>query len=139
MDIARASELKVISPAEATLLNDAGADALTYSGFSDGNYRYLLYAYKSADAAAAEEFTTKVLDVQKQLGFAENQLDGVPEGVTVMSLSNDKAAATRGVYTYGDVTIQLSVLQIPVGDPGQLGAQFQQAVTAVTDAAAPRK
>lgn len=139
MDIARASELKVISAAEATLLGDAGADALTYSGYSDEGYRYLLYAYKSADAAAAEEFTGKVLDIQRQLGFTEANLDGMPAGVTVMQVANEKAAAVRGVYTYGDVTIQLSVLQIPVGDSGQLTSQFQQAVTAVTDAATPPK
>ena len=139
MDIARASELKVISAAEATLLSDAGADALTYSGYSAEGYRFLLYAYKSADAATAEGFTSKVLDIQRQLGFTEANLDGMPEGVTVMQVANEKAAAMRGVYTYGDVTIQLSVLQIPVGEAGQLVSQFQQAVTAVTDDAKPAK
>ena len=112
---------------------------MTYSGYSAEGYRFLLYAYKSADAAAAEGFTTKVLDIQRQLGFTEANIDGMPAGVTVMQVANEKAAAVRGVYTYGDVTIQLSVLQIPVGEAGQLGSQFQQAVTAVTDAAKPTK
>lgn len=139
MDITRASELAVIAPSEATLLADAGATQLTYSGYAEQNYRYLLYAYKSADAAAAKELTGKILDVQKQLGFTETKLNGVPKGVTVTTVSNKDAAAVRGVYTYGDTVIQLSVLQVPLGEVAELGAQFQQAITAVTDAAPPGK
>ena len=139
MDITRAAELQVIAPSEATLLADAGAKQLVYSGYAEQNYRYLLYAYKSDSAEAAEELTGKILDVQKQLGFADTQLDGVPKGVTVTTVSNKDAAAVRGVYTYGDVTIQLSVLQVPLGEVTDLGAHFQQAITAVTDAAPPGK
>lgn len=139
MDITRASELAVIAPAEATLLADAGASQVTYSGFSDGNYRFLLYSYKSADAAAAAELTDKILNVQKQLGFTDTTVEGVPSGVTLTTVSNKEAAALRGVYTYGDQTIQLSVLQIPVGDIAQLHTQFQQAMAAITDAAPPAK
>jgi hypothetical protein len=139
MDITRASQLAVIAPSEATLLADAGAKQLTYSGYSEQNYRYLLYAYKSDSAAAAKDLTGKILDVQKQLGFADTKLDGVPKGVTVTTVSNKDAAAVRGVYTYGDVTIQLSVLQVPLGAANDLGAHFQQAITAVTDAAPPGK
>jgi hypothetical protein len=139
MDITRASELAVIAPAEATLLADAGANQVTYSGFSDGNYRFLLYSYKSADAAAAAELTDKILNVQKQLGFTDTTVADVPAGVTLTTVSNSEAAALRGVYTYGDQTIQLSVLQIPVGDIAELHTQFQQAMTAITDAAAPGK
>lgn len=139
MDIARASELAVIAPSEATLLADAGATELTYSGYADQNYRYLLYAYKSADAAAAKTLTDKILGVQRQLGFTDTDLNGVPKGVTVTTVSNKDAAAVRGVYTYGDTTIQLSVLQVPLGDAAELGAQFQQAITAVTDAAPPAR
>jgi hypothetical protein len=139
MDITRASELAVIAPAEATLLADAGASQVTYSGFSDGNYRFLLYSYKSADAAAAAELTDKILNVQKQLGFTDATVEGVPSGVTLTTVSNKEAAALRGVYTYGDQTIQLSVLQIPVGDIAALHTQFQQAMTTITDAAPPAK
>jgi hypothetical protein len=139
MDIARASELAVIAPSEATLLADAGATELTYAGYADQNYRYLLYAYKSADAAAAKVLTDKILGIQQQLGFSDTELNGVPKGVTVTTVSNKDAAAVRGVYTYGDTTIQLSVLQVPLGDPAELGAQFQQAITAVTDAAPPAR
>jgi len=139
MDITRAAELQVIAPSEATLLADAGAKQLTYSGYAEQSYRYLLYAYKSDSPAAAKELTGKILDVQKQLGFADTQLDGVPKGVTVTTVSNKDAAAVRGVYTYGDVTIQLSVLQVPLGEANDLGAHFQQAITAVTDAAPPGK
>jgi hypothetical protein len=139
MDIQRASELQVIAPAEATLLADAGAKQLTYSGFADDHYRYLLYAYQSDSPKAAKELSGKILDVQKQLGFTDTEVDGVPDGVTLTTVSNKEAAAVRGVYTYGDVTIQLSVLQIPVGDLAELHAQFQQAMTAVTDAAPPAK
>ncbi|WP_133904112.1 hypothetical protein [Actinophytocola oryzae] len=139
MDIGRASELQVIAPSEATLLADAGAKQVTYSGYSDENYRYLLYAYKSDSAAAAKELTGKILDVQKGLGFTDTKVEGVPGDVTMTTVSNRDAAALRGVYTYGDTTIQLSVLQIPVGDIAELHAQFQQAMTAVTDAAPPTK
>jgi hypothetical protein len=31
------------------------------------------------------------------------------------------------------------VLQVPLGDAAELGAQFQQAITAVTDAAPPAR
>jgi hypothetical protein len=139
MDITRASQLAVIAPSEATLLSDAGAKQLTYSGYAEQNYRYLLYAYKSDSAAAAKELTGKILDVQHELGFTDTKLDGVPKGLTVTTVKNKDAAAVRGVYTYGDVTIQLSVLQVPLGDANELGAHFQQAITAVTDAAPPGK
>jgi hypothetical protein len=139
MDIKRASELQVIAPSEATLLADAGATQLTYSGYADGNYRFLLYAYKSQSAAQAKELTGKILDVQKEIGFTDTTVDGIPDGVTLTTVSNKDAAALRGVYTYGDTTIQLSVLQVPVGDVAELHAQFQQAMTAVTDAAPPAK
>jgi hypothetical protein len=137
MDITRASQLAVIAPSEATLLGDAGAKQLTYSGYSEQNYRYLLYAYKSDSPAAAKELTGKILGVQHELGFTDTKLDGVPKGLTVTTVKNKDAAAVRGVYTYGDVTIQLSVLQVPLGDANELGAHFQQAITAVTDAAPP--
>jgi hypothetical protein len=139
MDIKRASELQVIAPSEATLLADAGATQLTYSGYADQNYRFLLYAYKSDSPAAANELTGKILDVQKQLGFTDTTVEGIPGGVKLTTVSNKDAVAIRGVYTYGDTTIQLSVLQIPVGDAAELHAQFQQAMTAVTDAAPPAK
>jgi hypothetical protein len=139
MDITRASQLAVIAPSEATLLGDAGAKRLTYSGYSEQNYRYLLYAYKSDSPAAAKDLTGKILDVQHELGFTDTKLDGVPKGLTVTTVKNKDAAAVRGVYTYGDVTIQLSVLQVPLGDANELGARFQQAITAVTDAAPPRR
>lgn len=139
MDISRASELKVIAPAEATLLAGAGADAVVYSGAAEGDYRFLLYSFKSKDAKAAEELTGKVIDVQKQLGFADTEVDGVPESVDVSAVSNAQAAAMRGVYTYGDTTIQLCVLQVPTGDVDEMRVQFQRAMTAITDAAPPAK
>jgi hypothetical protein len=139
MDITRASELGVIAPSEATLLAGAGADQLTYSGYSDGNFRYLLYAYKTENAAAAEELTGKILDIQKQLGFTDAKVDGVPDSVSVGTVTNEQASGLRGVYTYGDTTLQLAALQIPVGDAAAFHAGFSQAMTAVTDAAPPTK
>jgi hypothetical protein len=139
MDITRASELAVIAPSEATLLADAGAQELTYLGHSDGNYRFLLYAYKSDSAEAAKALAGDIGGVQQQLGFTETKVDGVPDTVAVTTVSNSEAVALRGVYTYGDTTIQLSVLQIPVGDLAEMHAQFQTAMTTVTDAAPPTK
>jgi hypothetical protein len=139
MDISRASELKVIAPAEATLLAGAGADAVVYSGAAEGDYRFLLYSFESADAKAAEELTGKIVDVQKQLGFQDTEVQDVPGAVNVSQVSNDQASALRGVYTYGDTTIQLNVLQIGKGNVDELRVQFQRAMTAVTDAAPPAK
>jgi len=139
MDIARASELGVLAPAEGALIADTGADELVYTGSGDGDFHYMLYAYKSADAAAATELTGKLLDIQKQLGYEETSVGEVREPVTVTGVANDKAAAMRGVYTYGDTTIQLSVLQIPAGDAEELRARFQTAMTTVTGAAPPQE
>jgi hypothetical protein len=137
MDISRASELKVIAPAEATLLAGAGADSLVYSGAADGDYRFLLYSFQAGDEKAAEELTGKVVDVQKQLGFQDTEVQDVPKGVKASQVTNPQASALRGVYTYGDTTIQLVVLQIGKGDVDELRVQFQRAMTAVTDAAPP--
>lgn len=139
MDIVRAGELKVIAPAEATLLADAGADAMVYSGSSEGDYRFLLYSYESKDAAAAKELTEKITGVQKQLGFQDTEVQGVPGEVAVSAVENEAAGAVRGVYTYGNTTIQLCVLQIPKGNVDDLRVQFQNALTAVTDAAPPTR
>ena len=137
MDISRASELKVIAPAEATLLAGVGADALVYSGASEGDYRFLLYSFQSADEKAAEELTGKIADVQKQLGFQDTEVQDVPKGVRTSQVTNPQASALRGVYTYGDTTILLNVLQIGKGNIDELRAQFQRTMTAVTDAAQP--
>ncbi|WP_184810942.1 SHOCT domain-containing protein [Actinophytocola algeriensis] len=137
MDIARAGELKVLAPAEAALIADAGADTVVYSGTAEGDYRYLLYAYNTADQKAAEELTGNLLDIQKQLGFEDTEVGEVPDSVHVSTVSNPQASAMRGVYTYGDTTIQLSVLQVPAGGIDELRVQFQRAMTAVTDAAPP--
>jgi hypothetical protein len=137
MDISRASELKVIAPAEATLLAGAGADALVYSGAAEGDFRFLLYSFQAADAKAADALTGKVVDVQKELGFQDTEVQDVPEAVTVSQVTNPQASALRGVYSYGDTTIQLVVLQIGAGDVDELRVQFQRAMTAVTDAAPP--
>lgn len=139
MDIARASELSVIAPAEGALIADTGVDKLVHTGSLDGDLSYLLYAYKSEDAAAATELAGKLVAIQKQLGYEETDVDGVPAPVTVTSVVNDKAAAMRGVYTYGDTTIQLSVLQKPAGDGDELRTRFRDAMTTVTDAAPPQE
>jgi hypothetical protein len=139
MDIQRAGELNVIAPAEATLLAGAGADQLVYNGTSEGPYHYMLYSYKSADAKAAEELTAGIIDVQKQLGFKPTEVEGVPGTVDVSTVTNAEAAGIRGVYTYGDTTIQMFVLQIPAGDVDEMRVQFQRAMQAVTDAAPPAK
>ncbi|GAB1511947.1 SHOCT domain-containing protein [Actinophytocola sp. KF-1] len=139
MDIQRAGELNVIAPAEATLLAGAGAKQLVYNGTSDGQFHFMLYAYKSADAKAAEELTAGIIDVQKQLGFKPTEVEGVPGTVDVSTVTNAEAAGIRGVYTYGDTTIQMFVLQIPAGDADEMRVQFQRAMQAVTDAAPPAK
>jgi len=139
MDITKAGELKVLAPAEAALLADAGVGPVVYSGSADGDYRYLLYSYKSEDAAAAEELTGKIADVQKQMGFQDTKVDEVPDEVGVSAVSNTAAAAVRAVYTYGDTTIQLCVLQVPKGSEDDVRVQFQTALTAVTDAAPPTR
>lgn len=137
MDIAKARELKVISEGEATLLEQSGVGPMVYAGTADGDYRFLLYSYESDDAEAAAQLTDEVTKVQQELGLTEAQLDDVPDGVAVTELSNAKAAVVRGLYTYGNTTIQLCVLQVPTGDPGELQAQFQTGLAAVTDAAPP--
>ncbi|MGB3443441.1 MAG: hypothetical protein WBA97_32295 [Actinophytocola sp.] len=139
MDISRASELKVIAPAEATLLAGAGADQLVHNGTTDGDYSYLLYSFQSEDAKAAEELTASIIDIQGQLGFKPTEIEGVPDTVDVSTVTNSEASGTRGVYTYGDTTILMFVLQIPAGDVDEMRVQFQRAMTAVTDAAPPAK
>lgn len=139
MDIARAGEVGAIAASEGALIANAGAEKLVYSGSADGDLRYLLYSYKSADATAAAELTGKLLDIQKQLGYKETPVDGVPESVTVTSVANDKAISIRGVYTYGDTTIQLSLLQIPAGDADALRTRFKDAMTTITEAAPPQE
>ncbi|MFC4854821.1 hypothetical protein [Actinophytocola glycyrrhizae] len=137
MNIQRASELNVIAPAEATLLAGAGADRLVHNGTSEGDYSFLLYSFQSEDAEAAQELTASIIDIQRQLGFEPTGVEGVPETVDVSTVTNAEASGTRGVYTYGDTTILMFVLQIPAGDVDEMRVQFQRAMTAVTDAAPP--
>jgi hypothetical protein len=142
MDIVKAGELKVIAPAEAALLADAGVDPMVYSGSADGNFRYLLYSYQSDDVEAAKKLTDAIADVQKNIGLKETEVTGsdpIADGVAVTGVSNSSAAALRGLYSYGDTTIQLCVLQVPTGDAGELNTNFAAALKAVTDAAPPTK
>jgi hypothetical protein len=137
MDIAKAGELKVIAPSEAALLADAGVGPVAYAGSTDGNYRYLLYSYASDNPEQAKELTEAVAGVQEQIGLKAVDVKDVADGVQVTGLTNNSAAVLRGLYTYGDTTIQLSVLQVPTGDDAELASQFAAALRAVTDAAPP--
>jgi hypothetical protein len=137
MDITKAGELKVIAPAEAALLADSGVNSLVYAGSSAGNYRFLLYSYESDSPASAAKMTDAVAGVQQQMGLKPMNINGVEEDVQVTGLTNSSAAVLRGVYTYGNTTIQLSVLQVPVGDAAELATQFSTAMKTVTDAAPP--
>jgi hypothetical protein len=139
MDIAKAGELKVIAPAEAALLADAGVGPLAYAGSADGSYRYLLYSYASDDAEQAAQLTDAVRDVQERIGLKDTEVADVAEGVEVTGLTNESASVLRALYTYGDTTIQLSVLQVPTGDDGELASQFAAALRLVTDAAPPTR
>jgi hypothetical protein len=139
MDIAKAGELKVIAPAEAALLADAGVGPMVYSGSADGDFRYLLYSYQSDDVEAAKQLTDGIADVQKNIGLTVTEVADVATGVAVTGVSNSSAATLRGLYTYGDTTIQLCVLQVPTGEPAALSAKFAAALKAVTDAAPPTK
>jgi hypothetical protein len=139
MDIAKAGELKVIAPAEAALLADAGVGPVAYTGSADGNYRYLLYSYPSDNPEQAGELTEAVAGVQEQIGLKPVEVRDVADGVAVTGLTNGSAAVLRALYTYGDTTIQLSVLQVPAGDEGELAGQFAAVLRVVTDAAPPAK
>jgi hypothetical protein len=137
MDIARAGELKVIAPAEAALLGDSGVNALVYSGAAAGNYRFMLYSFESDGPGKAKELTDAVSGVQQQMGLKPITIGDVAHGVQVTGLTNGSAAVLRGLYTYGNTTIELSVLQVPVGDATELATQFATAMKTVTDAAPP--
>jgi hypothetical protein len=137
MDIAKAGELKTIAPAEAALLADAGVKTLVYNGSSDGSYRFLLYSYDSGKPDGAKQLTDAASGVQQQIGLKSVNINGVAKGVQVTGLTNDSAAVLRGLYTYGNTTIQLCVLQVPAGDAAELATQFSGALKAVTDAAPP--
>jgi hypothetical protein len=77
--------------------------------------------------------------VQEQIGLKDTEVKDVADGVQVTSLTNNSAAVLRALYTYGDTTIQLSVLQVPTGDEDELASQFAAALRAVTDAAPPTR
>lgn len=139
MDIVKASELKVIAPAEAALLKDAGVGPMVYAGSAEEGYRYLLYSYQSDDADGAKKLTEAVAGVQENIGLKPAEVDGVPGEVAVTKLSNSSASVMRGLYTYGDTTIQLCVLQVPAGAEADLASKFAAALKAVTDAAPPAK
>lgn len=137
LDMADARAKQVLSATEATLLAEAGIDEVTYTGAAEGDYRYLLYSYPAEDAAAAVANTGAVDDIQEQVGLRQGEAEGVPDGVLVSTITNDRAAALRGLYTHGDTTIQLCVLQVPTGDPGELRQQFDKVLAVVVDAAPP--
>lgn len=139
MDIAEARTAKVLAEQEATMLEEAGITTVEHSGSSDGDYHFLLYAYPSADADAARATTETVSGLQEQLGLLPAQIADVPEGVEVTQLANARAAVLRGLYTYGDTTIQLCVLQIPAGGAEELQEQFRLALESVVAAAPPAR
>jgi hypothetical protein len=134
--IAEAKQARVVGAGEADKLANAGITDLSYSGSSEGSYRYLLYAYPSDDAAAT---TDTVLQVQQELGIAPVELPDVPDGVSVAQLTNAKASVLRAVYTAGDRTIQLSVLQVPAGSAEELSAEFSEVLATLVEAIPPTK
>ena len=136
LTIAEAKELHVIGAGEAAKLEAAGITELTYAGSSDGSYRYLLYAYSSDDAATT---TDAVNQVQVDLGLIPAEVPDLPDGVSVAQLTNAKAAVLRAVYTAGDKTIQLSVLQVPTGSADDLSAQFSDVLASLVKDIPPTK
>lgn len=139
MDIAAARTAGVLAEQEAILLEEAGITVVEYSGSTEGAYRFLLYSYPSSDDTGAVETTEKVAAVQEQLGLQPAELTDVPEGVQVTQFGNEQAAVLRALYTHGDTTIQLCVLQVPIGGAEELQEQFRTALDAVTAAAPPAR
>ncbi len=137
MDVAEARRLQVLSEAESTLLEKASITRVGYTGTADGDYRYLLYSYPAADPDAAAAATDHVDDIQQQIGLRPGDAGDAPDGVRVSTITNDRAAALRALYTSGDATIQLCVLQVPTGDAGQLRQRFDKALDIVAEAAPP--
>jgi hypothetical protein len=130
--VQRALELKVLSPLEADLLKQSGITEVTYVGASEGDYRYLVYAYPSVDPDAARATTGVVAHIHEQIGLTEAPIV-VPDGVQAVELRNAKAAVVRALYTSGNTTVQLAVLQEPAGDPAALESAFKRAVALAVD------
>lgn len=133
LTIQEAREKVVIGDGEAGLLEQAGVTELTYSGSSEGDFRFLLYSYPSADADAAATTTDAVNGVQQELGLSPVDIADLPDGVTAAQLTNAQASVIRAVYTSGENTIQLSVLQVPAGDEQALHKQFTEVLAMLTD------
>lgn len=131
MTIAAAADRNVLPDFEAELLRKGGISEVVYAGSVDGQYSFFIYAYPSAGPEAARATTQTIAGIHKRLGLADTVVEGLPSGLPAVELRNSKAVVMRTLYTSGNFTVQVSVLQKPAGDGTELRAEFRRMATLV--------
>lgn len=131
MTVAAAADLNVLPDYEAELLRKGGISDVVYAGSVDRQYSFFIYAYPSAGPEAARATTETIAGIHKRLKLTDAVLDGLPSGLPAVELRNSKAVVMRTLYTSGNFTVQLSVLQKPAGDNTELRAEFRRMATLV--------
>lgn len=134
MRLQQARQENLITAEEAALLIGLGVNKVTYVGSADKPYQFLAFSYPSADPGAQTE---QIRSMQRDLGYTAVDVPDLPDGLEAVRWSNTRASQLRLTYTSTSATVQLIVLQVPLGDQDELMGRARDAVTAATAVAPP--
>ncbi|MGX7823688.1 hypothetical protein ACTG9Q_01200 [Actinokineospora sp. 24-640] len=134
MRLQQARQENLITAEEAALLIGLGVNKVTYVGSADKPYQFLAFSYPSADPGGQTE---KIRSMQRDLGYTAVDVADLPEGFEAVQWSNTRASQLRLTYTSASATVQLIVLQVPLGEQDELLGRARDAVAAATAVAPP--
>lgn len=129
LTIHQAAQQNLVTAREAELLTARGFTDARFIGSARAPYQYLVYEFTGADDQTAAARAESLRAVQREIGFVDISVDGLPGQVHTVEISNAKAAQVRATYRSGTTTVQLAVLQVPRGDPGELRGELRDLVT----------
>lgn len=130
MDVVRATDLRLLSPQEAGLLNDNGVNRFHFATSHNHNTSYALIVVPAGSTQEAAQISTGLTGQLRSAGFADLAEDR-------FVLSTPERAVLRLVYNSGDKVVRVGVAQGPNPDMAQLSQDLTD-VLATVQAALPR-
>jgi hypothetical protein len=135
LTLAKAADLKLLSPAEVKILRDARVEQVAYRGSIKGQDEYSPFpdvfeavTFVTADPAAASSIAGKLRAYQEQNGLIHipQPLPDMPPSVLFEKRVNPVRTIYRGLYVSGPNVVRLNVVQEPLKDEAALSGSYQR-------------
>jgi len=135
LSLAKVAELKLLSPAEVKILQDARVEQVAYRGSIKGQDEYSPYpdafetlTFITADPSAANSIANKLRAHQEQNGLVHipEPLPDMPPSVVFEKRVGQGRSIYRGLYVSGSNVVRVNVVQEPLKDEAALSGSYQR-------------